>query len=126
MKEYVSEIFTKLKMMKDYSIYKNAMVDLLAIAKSACEHYELGELPSLPPTKFSYENIFCLPFINSAEEYILVLYETIYDARLSRIASYSPAVRNTIAYIKNNYSKISVFLKQHKCQILVKLSFFVV
>ncbi len=105
MKEYVSEIFTKLKMMKDYSIYKNAMVDLLAIAKSACEHYELGELPSLPPTKFSYENIFCLPFINSAEEYILVLYETIYDARLSRIASYSPAVRNTIAYIKNNYSK---------------------
>ena len=59
----------------------------------------------MPPTKFSYENIFCLPFINSAEEYILVLYETIYDARLSRIASYSPAVRNTIAYIKNNYSK---------------------
>jgi len=103
MKNYIKQIFNKLKMMKDYSVYKNAIVDLLAIAKSACDHYELGELSSLPSAKFSYENIFCLPFINIVEEYILDLYETIYDARISRIDSYSPPVRNTIAYIKNNY-----------------------
>lgn len=105
LREHISGIFNELKSARNYRTFKNAVIDLLSVARTICEEQKIDQTSSLSPAKFSYENCLVMPFIDNVETYIQELYAAIADAAVNRESAYSALVQNTIAYIKNNYSK---------------------
>lgn len=105
LKEYIAGIFNELRLVRSYGTFKNAVIDLLSVARTICVEQKIDQTSSLSPAKFSYENCLVMPFIDNVETYIQELYVTITDAAVNRESGYSALVQNTIAYIKNNYSK---------------------
>jgi len=105
LREHISGIFNELKSARNYRTFKNAVIDLLSVARTICEEQKIDQTSSLSPAKFSYENCLVMPFIDNVETYIQELYAAIADAAVNRESGYSALVQNTIAYIKNNYSK---------------------
>lgn len=102
---YIREVFENIRLQTDYAIFKSAFIDFLAIAKSICEVYHLGQAPSLPETKFSYDTVNAIPFIETAQKYVEDLYLAIADAKETHEPSYSSAVRACIGYIKKHYNE---------------------
>lgn len=105
LKEYIAGIFNELKQIRCYGTFKNAVIDLLSVARTICEEQKIDQTSSLSPAKFSYENCLVMPYIDNVETYIQELYTAIADAAVSRESGYSAVVQNTISYIKNNYSR---------------------
>lgn len=104
LKKYIAGIFNELKQIRSYGTFKNAVIDLLSVARTICEEQKIDQTSSLSPAKFSYENCLVMPFIDNVETYIQELYTAISDAAVNRESGYSAVVQNTIAYIRNNYS----------------------
>ncbi|NLW02840.1 MAG: response regulator [Clostridiaceae bacterium] len=105
LKEYILGIFNELKSEKSYGTFKNAVIDLLSVARTICEEQKIDQTSSLSPAKFSHENCLVMPFIDNAETYMQELYAAIADAAINHESGYSALVQNTIAYIRSNYSK---------------------
>jgi len=104
LKQYIAGIFNELKLLRSYGTFKNAVIDLLSVARTICEEHNIDQTSSLSPAKFSYENCLVMPFVDNVETYIQELYTAIADAAVNRESGYSALVQNTIAYIKNNYA----------------------
>ncbi|MDR0475403.1 MAG: response regulator [Treponema sp.] len=100
---YIQNIFTGLRIYKDYTATHDFFIDFLSVGKLIHEKYQLKEEASLSENKFKHDIFYDLPFIDDVEKYIYELYLSLFSTKQNGQASYSHIVKKCIDFIHSDF-----------------------
>ena len=103
MLEYIKNIFTELRINKNYNVVYDVYIDFLSVGKLIHEKYHLAEAGSSGENKFRHDTFFDLPFMDDVEKYIYELYLSLFSTKQNGEASYSHLVKKCIDFMHSEY-----------------------
>ncbi|MEG0722073.1 MAG: response regulator, partial [Lachnospiraceae bacterium] len=101
--EYISKIFSSLKVIKCYAYVEHSFISLLSIAREHVEKLK-GMSNCNLINKLEYDSLYSLTSIDDVEKYISDIYETLLITDNLEKDNYSISVKKCIAYIKEHYA----------------------
>lgn len=104
LKDFLNTIFDKLLKAKDYQLAKNVFIELLSYAKFISTEYRGVKQETFNISKLKYDSFDELYNIFLVREYILDLYDQLYDFCIGKESKrYSYIINKSIEYIRENY-----------------------
>jgi two-component system response regulator YesN len=103
--EYITDIFRRLRELKNYAAVHNTFIDFLSSGKAIRERYRLNDQTALNESKFEYDTFYDLLFIGDVELYINNLFLELLSGKQSGEITYSFIVKKSINFIQQNYTK---------------------
>lgn len=100
LKDYIADIFAKLRDLEKYEYLQSCYIDFLFIAKSLCEEYHVNDFSS---DKFDYESLSVIPTIELVEDHVCNLYCELFNVIQNVSGGHSYYVKACLAFITNNY-----------------------
>jgi Response regulator containing CheY-like receiver domain and AraC-type DNA-binding domain len=100
LKDYITDIFVKLRKLEKYEYLRSCYIDFLFIAKSLCEDYHVNGFSA---DKFDYESLSVIPTINLVEDHVCNLYCELFNVIQNVGRGHSYYIKACLAFISNNY-----------------------
>ncbi len=100
---YISDIFSRLKELRDFKYFKNCYIDFLVFAKSIYKKCDREKNPTLAGS-FDYESLNRMASIGIAENYVRNLYTQILNLLQNKSCSYSYFIKACLSFIDKHYS----------------------
>ena len=103
LKNYIHDIFFRIKKQSSYTVVQHVFIDFLSIAKSSLEKLNITAAESFS-AKLDYDNWNILTSVEETEVYIYDIFEGILGFMSKGISGYSASVKKAIAYVEENYA----------------------